>query len=120
VPLWEGGLREGLVAERRAAENVARLDAEDARRTARIEIARSRRGDEVSRALVDAATESRTLAGRVDALTRRSFEIGRATSLELVQSAGVLRQADLTLTLRQFDLEAARIDELLMEARCEK
>jgi outer membrane protein TolC len=120
VPLWEGGLRDGLIAERRAAETVARLDAEDARRTARIEIARSRRGDGVSRALVDAATESRTLAGRVEALTRRSFEIGRATSLELVQSAGVLRQADLTLTLRQFDLEAARIDELLMEARCDK
>jgi len=120
VPLWEGGLRGGLIGERRAAETVARVDAEDARRVAGVEVARARRGDEVTRSLVETATESRALAERVEALTRRSFEIGRATSLELVQSASVLRQADLTLSLRQFELDAARIDELLMEARCDK
>jgi outer membrane protein TolC len=118
LPLWEGGLREGLIAERRAAVAAAQVEAENARRTERVELARSRRGATVSRALVDAATESRTLAERVDVMTRRSFEIGRATSLEVVQSAGALRQAELTLTARQFELDAARIDELLTEARC--
>jgi outer membrane protein TolC len=120
VPIWEGGLRGGVIAERRAAEDVARADAEAARRTARVEVARSRRGTGVSTAQVEAATSARALAERVEAMTRRSFEIGRATSLELVQSAGLLRQADLTLTARQFELEAARVDELLMEARCDR
>jgi outer membrane protein TolC len=120
VPIWEGGLRAGLIAERRAAEAAARVEAEASRRSARVEVTRAERGDDVARSLVDAATASRTLAERVDTMTRRSFEIGRATSLELVQSASALRLADLTLTAREFDLAAARIDELLTEARCER
>lgn len=119
VPLWEGGLRAGLIAERRAAADVARVDAADARRVAKVEIARSQRGDDVAHALVDAATQSRDLAARVETMTRRSFEIGRATSLELVQSASALRLADLTLTAREVELERARIDALLAEARCD-
>jgi outer membrane protein TolC len=120
VPLWEGGLRGGLIAERRAAVELSQIEAADARRVATVEVARSERGDEVARQLVDTALEARDLAARVDTMTRKSFQIGRATSLELVQSAGVLRQADLTLTAREFELERARIDELLAEARCGK
>lgn len=119
VPIWEGGLRGGLVAERRADAKVAQVNAADARRVAKIEVARSRRGDDVARDLVDAATQSRDLAARVETMTRKSFEIGRATSLELVQSASALRLADLTLTAREVELERARIDELLAEARCD-
>jgi hypothetical protein len=51
-------------------------------------------------------------------MTRRSIEIGRATSLELVQSAAALRQAELTLSLREFERLAAQVDALLTEARC--
>ena len=58
------------------------------------------------------------LAARVDAMTRRSFEMGRATSLELVQSAGVLRQAELTLAQREAARLAAEVEALLTEARC--
>ena len=83
-----------------------------------IQIARARRGGAVAAELLAAATEARDLAARVDAMTRRSFEIGRATSLELVQSAGVLRQAELTLALREAALIADEVEAMLTEARC--
>ena len=88
------------------------------RRAATLEIARARRGGAVATELLAAATEARDLAARVDAMTRRSFEMGRATSLELVQSAGVLRQAELTLAQREAARLAAEVEALLTEARC--
>ncbi|MFP2923854.1 TolC family protein, partial [Pyxidicoccus sp. 3LG] len=65
------------------------------------------------------ATGSRDLAERTDRLTRRAFEVGRGSSLELVQSAAALRQAELTLVLREFELVQARLGAYLTEARCD-
>lgn len=119
VPLWEGGLRQAQVKERVALEADAQAVSEEVRRTARFEMTRARRAVSVAESLVTVATEARTLAERLDTMTRRSFEIGRATSLELVQSAVALRQAELALALRQFEWMQARLDALLTEARCD-
>ncbi|MBK9037336.1 MAG: TolC family protein [Myxococcales bacterium] len=118
VPIWDGGRRAASAAQRAAAVADAAAVTDGVRRAAALEIARARRGGAVATALVAAAVEARDLAARVDAMTRRSFEIGRATSLELVQSATVLRQAELTLALREFERLAAEVDALLTEARC--
>lgn len=118
VPLWEGGLRAGLIAEREAAVADAVAVAADVERAAATEIAQAGRGEAVGEALVGAAAEAARLAARVDAMTRRSFEIGRATSLELVQSAAALRQAEVALALREFERLRAQVDRLLSEARC--
>ena len=56
---------------------------------------------------------------QLDQLTRRSFEVGRGSSLELVQSAQALRQADVVLATREFELVQARLDSLLTEASCD-
>jgi outer membrane protein TolC len=119
VPLWEGGLRQGVVAEREGAEQQAAAALERTRRDVELEVARARRGVEVAEALVKTATESRALAERTDQLTRRAFEVGRGGSLELVQSAAALRRAELTLALREFELVQARLDAFLTEARCD-
>jgi outer membrane protein TolC len=119
VPLWEGGLREGLVRERAGVEAQAEAALENARRDVELDVARARRGVEVAEALVKAAAESRDLAERTDRLTRRSFEVGRGSSLELVQSGAALRQAELALVLREFELVQARLDAFLTEARCD-
>lgn len=118
VPLWEGGLREAQAREREALTAEARASAQELRRGVRQEIGRGRRALEVAAALLAVATEGQALAERLDQMTRRSFEIGRATSLELVQSAVGLRQAELTLVLRQLEWMQARIDSLLAEAHC--
>jgi outer membrane protein TolC len=119
VPLWDGGLRSAQVVESVALEADAQASAEEVKRSARFERSRSRRAVSVAESLVSVAAEARALAERLDAMTRRSFEIGRATSLELVQSAVALRQAELALALRQFEWIQARLDALLTEARCD-
>ncbi|MCP3140366.1 TolC family protein [Pyxidicoccus xibeiensis] len=119
VPIWEGGSRSGLVRERAGVEEQASAALESARRDVELEVAQARRGVQVAEALVKTATESRDLAERTDRLTRRAFEVGRGSSLELVQSAAALRQAQLTLVLREFELVQARLDAFLTEARCD-
>nr|WP_224369321.1 TolC family protein [Hyalangium versicolor] len=119
VPIWEGGLRGGLVRERTGVERQAEDTLERTRREVEFEVARTRRGVEVAEALVKTAAEARSLAEQTDQLTRRSFEIGRSGSLELVQSAAALRQAELALALREFELVQARLDAFLTEARCD-
>lgn len=119
VPIWEGGLREGLVRERAGVETQAAATLERTRREVGLEVARTRRGVEVAEALVKTAAAARALAEQTDQLTRRSFEIGRASSLELVQSAAALRQAELALALREFELVQARLAAFLTEARCD-
>nr|WP_233277968.1 TolC family protein [Myxococcus stipitatus] len=119
VPIWEGGLRGGLVREREGIEKQAEQTLESNRRDASVEVEQARRGVDVAQALVKTASESRELADRTDRLTRRSFEVGRGSSLELVQSGAALRQAELTLALREFELVQARLDAFLTEARCD-
>jgi outer membrane protein TolC len=119
VPIWEGGLREGLLRERGGVEAQAAEALERARRDVGVEVAQSRRGVEVAEALVKTAAEARALAEETDRLTRRSFEVGRGTSLELVQSGAALRRAELALALREFELVQARLDAFLTEARCD-
>jgi outer membrane protein TolC len=119
VPIWEGGGRGGLVRERAGVESQAEAALENARRDVAIEVAQARRSVEVAESLVKTAVESRDLAERTDRLTRRSFEVGRGSSLELVQSGAALRQAELNLVLREFELVQARLDAFLTEARCD-
>jgi outer membrane protein TolC len=86
VPLFEGGRRGGLVRERRGLEKEAAGALERARRDASTEVERSRRGVQVADTLLKVATSARDLAERTDQLTRRAFQVGTGTSLELVQS----------------------------------
>ncbi|WP_426753573.1 TolC family protein [Myxococcus sp. Y35] len=119
VPLWEGGLRGGLIREREGLERQAEQTLENTRRNVSIQVAQARRAVEVAENLVATAVASRDLAERTDRLTRRSFEVGRGSSLELVQSGAALRQAELNLVLREFELVQARLDAFLTEARCD-
>lgn len=119
VPLWEGGLRDGVVREHEATRQQAEQALEKSRRSVSIEVSRARRAVEVAERLLATATEARVLAGKTDEMTRRSFEVGRAGSLDLVQSAQALRQADVTLAAREYESVQARADAFLTEARCD-
>ncbi|RJS25682.1 TolC family protein [Corallococcus sp. H22C18031201] len=119
VPLWEGGARGGLVRERTGVVTQAEMAMERARRDASLEVTQARRAVDVAEALSQTAAESRDLASRTDALTRRSFEMGRGGSLDLVQSGAALRQAELNLVLRDFERVQARLAAFLTEARCD-
>ncbi len=119
VPIWEGGTREGLVTERKGVENQAEAAMELARRQVRLEVEQVRRQVNVAESLMKTARDARAGAAQLDQLTRRAFEVGRGSSLELVQSAVALRQADVVLAAREFELVQARLDVLMTEARCD-
>lgn len=119
VPLWEGGFRGALVREQEAVRVQAAQALESARRSVSLEVSRARRGVEVAQKLLSTAAEARALALRLDEMTRRSFEVGRAGSLELVQSAAALRQADVALAAREYESVQARAVAFLTEARCD-
>jgi outer membrane protein TolC len=64
------------------------------------------------------AISARDLAAENDRLTRTAYLEGRGTSLELVTAAQGLREAEIQLALREFDLVKARIAAILALATC--
>jgi len=119
LPFWDGGVREGALRQTRAQVEVARQQSVELERTATIQVVQARRGVEVARTSRDISSRERQLAEENDRLTRRSFEVGTGTSLELIQTAAALRQAELALVVREFQLEQALVEAFLAEAACD-
>jgi outer membrane protein, multidrug efflux system len=119
VPLWDGGGRGARLDERRQLARAAERQALLTAREAAVDQVRARRGVQVATALLAESQASRDLALEADRMTRKSFEAGAATSLEMVQSAQLLRQAELALAARQFELHSARFAALVSEATCD-
>nr|BDT38525.1 TolC family protein [Myxococcus sp. MH1] len=119
LPFWDGGAREGRLRQSRAEAEVARQQVVELERSVTVEVARARRGVEVTQASRDISSQEQRLAEENDRLTRRSFEVGTGTSLELIQTAAALRQAELALVVREFELEQARVEAFLAEAACD-
>jgi len=118
VPLWEGGARYGNLRETHAAEGIAIQRLEAQKRKAIIEVEQARRAVTVADERRKVAVQSRDLAAENDRLTRASYLEGRGTSLELVAAAQALREAEINLALREFDLVKARVLAVLVLAYC--
>ena len=118
VPIWDGGARYGALRQNRALEDEALMQLESLRRTATIQITQARRGVDVAESSRRVAADARALAAETDRLTQVAYREGQGTSLELVISASALRQAEIALALREFDLVRARILAVLALATC--
>jgi outer membrane protein TolC len=118
VPLWDGGLRYGALRQTRALEDEARQSFESLRRQAIIQVEQARRDVGVAEKSRSVAASLRALAAETDRLTRVGYVEGQGTSLELVIAAAALREADITLALRDFDLVKARVLAILALANC--
>lgn len=118
IPIWDGGSRYGAtrVARAQVEQQRARVDA--ARRAASLEQTQATRGIEVAEQARGVAAQARDLATETARLTRVAFSAGTATSFELVQAQQALRQAELQLALRDFELVRAKITALLASASC--
>jgi outer membrane protein TolC len=118
VPLWDGGLRYGALRQTRALEDEALQSLESLRRQAIIQVEQARRDVGVAEDARKVAAAARALAAETDRLTRVGYVEGQGTSLELVIAAAALREADITLALREFDLVKARVLAVLALANC--
>lgn len=118
IPLWEGGARYGNLRETEARELQAEQNLEAGRRKATIEVTQARRAVQVADDRRRVAASARDLAIEADRLTRTAFQEGRGTSLELVTAAQALREAEIQLALREFELVKARVAAVLALASC--
>jgi outer membrane protein, multidrug efflux system len=118
VPIWDGGTRYATVRDAKATAGQARERLEALKRNVQIQYDQALRGVTVAETRLAVATQSRKLAFETDDLVRRSFQEGRGTSLELVTSAAQLRDAEINLALREFDLVQARVLAVLSFSNC--
>lgn len=118
VPIWDGGARYGNQRAAEAAELQALEKVEATRRQAAIQLAQAQRGVAVADERRNVALETRKLADETDRLTRAAFAEGRGTSLELVTAAQALRDAEIQLAVREFELVKARLVAVLALASC--
>jgi outer membrane protein TolC len=116
--LFDGGLRYGQLRQARAQADEAALNLEALRRSATIQLEQARRGVDVAEQSRTVAAAARADAAEIDRLTRTAYKEGQGTSLELVVAAAALREAEITLALREFDLVKARVLALLSLANC--
>jgi len=118
IPLFDGGLRYASLhtADVEIERAAQRLEA--VKRQATIEIVQARRAVDVATQSREVAERSRDLAKETDRLVRTAYQEGRGTSLELVTAATTLRQAELTLALREFDVVKARVAAVIALSVC--
>lgn len=119
VPIWDGGARYGALRDANAVADETRLRLEGLRRTATVQLAQADRNVKVTEEKRKVAEEARDLARTTDDLTRKSYLEGRGTSLELVVAASALRDAEINLALREFDLVQAKLLAVLQLAACD-
>ncbi|NUP08976.1 MAG: TolC family protein [Polyangiaceae bacterium] len=120
VPIWDGGARYGV---RRSAVAVVKEQEErlkGAERAAKVEITQSDRSVIVAQETLAIAEAARDLAKQTDDLTRRAFEEGaqNVTSFDLVDASRRLREAEVTVTLRELELVRAKISAMLATSNC--
>ncbi len=118
VPIWDGGAREGYVREASVQRDQAVARAEAARRGARIEVEQARRAVTVAESALAVSRNTRDLAMQQEKLAKTSFEIGKATSFELVDAGRQLRAAEINLAVAEFNLVEAKLAAHLALAKC--
>lgn len=118
VPLWDGGNRYGLHRDAAAQERQAEARRTAVERQGTIDVARAQRGVQVaeqSRRIAAAALEQ---ARKTEALTRKAWDAGLGTSLELVTAATQLRAQEITLAIRDYDVLRARVVAVFALSNC--
>lgn len=119
IPIWDGGARYGNLRDTNAQLDQALMRLEAQRRKATIEAVQALRSVAVSENNLRVSEKTRDLALENDRLTRASYAEGRGTSIELVASATTLRQSEINLAVREFELVRARISAALVLSLCD-
>jgi outer membrane protein TolC len=117
--IYDGGARAASGRDVEAQVTQAELRAEQVKRQATVEVSRAGRAIQVADDSRKVAVAARDLAREAERLTRVSFDLGKGTSLELVDAGRQLRQAEIQLVLQEFNLLQARITALLAMSSCE-
>ena len=116
--IWDGGARYGARRSARALAEQADATYEAIERSETIAVQQARRQVSVAESAVAIARQARDAALQIDQMTQKLFRAGASTSLELVIAATALRQAEIALATREFDLVRAEVAAAMILANC--
>jgi multidrug efflux system outer membrane protein len=116
--LYEGGARSATSRVRSAEADVARAQLTDTERRARLEVTQAFRAVKTAEANQTIARKTRDIASENARLSRVAFLNGSGTSFDLVDTARQLREAELDLAIKEFEVLRARIAAFLALATC--
>jgi outer membrane protein TolC len=117
--LYDGGARYGTKDANRRQATIVREQSSQTKRNASIEVTQAMRGVQVSEANLTVSRQSRDIAKETARLSRVAYENGTGTSFDLVDTGRRLREAELDLAIKEFDVLRARITALLALATCD-
>jgi outer membrane protein TolC len=117
--LYDGGFRYGTRQVAQGALLDSRQRLTQAKRTAQLEVTRAMRSVRVAEANLAVSERSREIAKQSADLSRIAFLNGSGTSFDLVDTARRLRDAELDLAIKEFDIVRARLTALLALATCD-
>lgn len=116
--IFDGGVRYGQLRDARAVDAQAKVRLEGVRRAATLEVVQAARKVTVATDALKLAEDARRLSRDAEKLTRSQFALGRATSLELLDAARALRDAEVQMALKELDVVDAKIRAMLAMATC--
>lgn len=116
--LYDGGLRYGTRADAQGQVKTAQAALRETKQRAQIEVVQSQRAVRVARAQLTVSRKSRDLARETARLARVAFVYGNGTSLELIDAARRLQEAEIDVAIKEFELVRAQVATLLAQATC--
>lgn len=117
--LYDGGMRYGERTSNEGLLRATRQDVVDAERNAKLQVTQAYRGVEVAQRSLEVAEKTREITADNARLSRIKFVNGTGTSFDMVQTQSAARQAELDVTVQQFELLQAQIAAFLALASCD-
>lgn len=116
--LYDGGLRYAARGVREAQSIAAREQLTETERRARLEVTQAYRNVKTAEANLTIARKTRDISAETARLARVAFLNGSGTSFDLVDTARQLREAEIDLAIKEFEVLRARIAAFLALATC--
>ncbi|HVW28645.1 MAG TPA: TolC family protein [Polyangiaceae bacterium] len=116
--LFDGGDRAGQARFTEDAETIAREQLTQKKRDATLQLTQADRAILVAQASLQVSTSARDIAKEQARLARLAFINGSGTSFDLVDSARALREAEIDLLIKQFQVFQARLVAFLSRSNC--
>jgi outer membrane protein TolC len=116
--IYDGGLRYGQKDESEASTRIAKARLDDVTKQARLQVTQALRSVKVAEASLAVSSRTREVSAETDRLARVAFLNGSGTTFDLVDNARRLREAEIDLTIKEFEVLRARIAALLALSSC--
>ncbi len=117
--IYDGGSRYGTKEVNEAQLRVAQASLTEKKRQAEVEIGRALRSVRVAEANLAVSTRAAEIARQSAKFAQITFLNGTGTSFDMVDTARTQREAELDVTIKEFELLHAKITAFLALASCQ-